>query len=227
MLIEIQQLSVALAVLVPGFVFTGIQRSFRPKKFESDYHWFVYSLIWSIFLNLTVGSVAAFLILDIGSAQMNQVGAKLGSVELRFAIIYIAVLYAVSSLSAIAVSHWPNLSFRALLNRFGWTPFAPEKSAWDRFLAKQVPPEKAIWLKISFQSGGTLFGRLRHASAIVSRDKPIEAYLSPVFERLKTGRWAKPCVSGGIDADGTYLRLTEDEIIELYYKDTNWTFVSW
>ena len=72
--IDLQQLAVALIMLVPGFITTSIQKVFAPRRFSSDLHWTISSLLLALTLNLFV--LLPFILISIVSRFVSVPSPK-------------------------------------------------------------------------------------------------------------------------------------------------------
>ena len=222
---DLQQWLVLLIMLVPGFIVTGIQRGFRPKLFATQFDWFATSVLYGISLNAVF---LIFLLIVVPGAKaltVDNVSNQLKTLKFSWIAFYFFGLYLLSLVMGSLSGKWPAIGLRAVLNRFGITQYGEHSSVWARVFDKQVPSSKnAIWVKISMGSAPQIFGRLRHSSAQVEQDKPIEVYISPYYELTDKG-WKRPSLSSdGEVSNGIYLKITDENSVEFFFRDQEWEF---
>ena len=222
--INVQQLLVSLFLLVPGFISTEIQKSYTPKKYETDFHWVVSSLLTSLVLN----AILIFLILLFGDyridTKLTEVSSLAKEISLLIVGLYIFVLYGVSVLWGILSGAYPLLGLKAFLNHFGIVPYAQNPSVWDRIFEVRRPKDRPItWLKFN-QGNAVYLAHLCHSSTHVEMDKSFEIYVDRVH-RHENNKWV-PLGFGQnpdhIPCDGLYFRITPESFIELYFQNKSW-----
>jgi hypothetical protein len=120
---------------------------------------------------------------------------------------------------------WQTIGLGAIVNRLGISPYGEHSTMWARVFDKEAPSGRdAIWVKISMGDANPIFGRLRHSSARVEQDKPIEVYISPYYE-LTTEGWKRPSLErDGEESDGIYLKITDETSVEFFFRDKGWDF---
>jgi len=223
---EPQQWLVVLFMLVPGFIVTSMQRGFRPRRFATQFDWFVTSILYGISLNAAASIILLIAVCNYQEMTVDQVSTQFRGLRITWILWYFVVLYLLAVLWGIITGRWQTIGLRAIANRLGITPYGEHGSVWARVFDKQVPASKeAIWVKIRLGGGTTIFGRLRHSSAIVEQDKPIEIYISPYYELSGEG-WKRPSLQQGIGAsDGIYLKITHEYSVEFFFRNRDWKFL--
>ena len=221
--IGLQQLAVALIMLVPGFITTSIQKAFMPRRFGSDLHWTVSSLMIALVLNLLV--LFPFVLMwrpKIFGLTLKGV-SQIDDITVTVVLVYTLILYAAAVLLGFLLGSFPKLRLRALLNKAGVTGFAPDPSVWDRIFSKRRPPDRPItWLCLRLGDGHALLGHLRHSSEYIDMDKPFEVYLEHPYE-WKDKHWVRlESHSIGAKADGIYTRVLPEQVVEFYFAKEGW-----
>ena len=214
--INVQQLLVALVMLVPGFIATGVQRAFLPKRFSSDLQWVVHSLLLAAFLNGLV--LSAFLINDSSylSLSVEDLTVKLKQVKVETVAFYLLALYSGGAIWGALSGAIPKLGLRAMLNQFGIVSYSEDPSVWHRLFVKQRPTSRPkTWVQLGLDDGRTILGHLCHGSEHIDKDQPFEIYLDEVH--VRSGPIWEP-----IAGDGMYLRLNPDQPAELHFKPVGW-----
>ncbi len=229
MFADLQQWLALLIMLVPGFIVTSIQRGFRPKRFATQFDWLATSVLWGVSLNamvlVLIVLTIALTIADYRVLTIEEVGRRFRDFKIAWLVWYFVSLYFLSAIWGIILGKWPVLGLRAILNRLGITSYAEQSSVWDRIFDKQVPADKrAVWVRIRLTEGATMFGRLRHSSARVEQDKPIEVYVSPCYELTADGWKRASLLKGDEISDGIYLKIINEHSVEFFFKDRDWTF---
>ncbi len=223
--IGLQQLLVALFMLVPGFITTSIHRAFSPKRFSSNLHWTVASLIVALVLNGVLILPFLFGVQTVSwSSPLEGVIISLQEVSLRVALTYVLILYSLSTALGFVLGFFPQLNLRRLLNRFGLVSFAEHPSVWDRILAIRPPSDRPVtWLRIKLNDDRMILGHLRHCSEHIDKDQPFEIYLLNPHE-CKGDRW-KPldAIQPDMKVDGMYARLCHDQVAEFFFTKKDWT----
>lgn len=222
---DLQQWLVLLVMLVPGFIVTSIQRGFRPRRFATQFDWFASSILYSIYLNAVVFIFWLLAVPDGQALTIDGVSKQFGSLKITWLLWYLAALYIIAVIWGAITGRWQTIGFRAIANRLGITQYGEHGSVWARVFDRQVPARKgAIWLKICLEGGTTIFGKLRHSSARVEQDKPIEVYISPYYELTNEG-WKRASLPKGDEiSDGIYLKIINEHSVEFFFKDRDWTF---
>ena len=222
---NLQQWLVLLIMLVPGFIVTSIQRGFRPRRFATQFEWLSTSLLWGVSLNAIVLVLIVLTIADYKALTITDVCRLFRDFKIAWLVWYFISLYSLSAICGIIIGKWPVLGLRSILNRLKFTPYAEHSSVWDRIFDEQGPAyKKAVWVRIALVEGATMFGRLRHSSAIVEQDKPIEVYVSPCYELTSEG-WKRVALPHGDEkSDGIYLKITDDQSVQFFFKEIDWTF---
>ncbi len=223
MSINVEQLIVGLIFLVPGFISTSAERIFQPRRFKSAYDWTSSSLIRSIVLNLLVLSVALSIFICAGwlppeilFLKVKDISQYSTRISLGETLLYIGGLYLVSAISGALIGIYPELTLRALANRFSLTSLGEADSVWKGIKAHERQQGKRYtWIKVSCKEGKTYFGRLKRASAIVEQEKPIELFLRPAYELHQSQLKQLTCM--GLQADGLYIRLQAADTVEFYF----------
>lgn len=220
---DLPQWLALMIMLVPGFIVTSVQRGFSPKKFPTQFDWIVSSILHGIFLNaLVLAGLVLFYVKDF-SITLCEVRTQLPAFKVEWVLWYFAVLYFLAVVFGFVFGNWPQLQLRSILNRMEITRFSEHSSVWDRIFDKWVPENrKAIWVKSRLDDGSVIFGRLRHSSANVFQDKPIELYVSPYFELTPNGLGKTALPSGGPTSDGIYLKLTNEQYVQFFFKSDAW-----
>ena len=223
---DLQQWLVLLVMLVPGFIVASIQRGFRPRRFATQFDWFVTSILYGISLNAAALIILLIAVYNYQELTIAQVSAQFLTLRITWILWYIVALYLLAVLWGIITGRWQTIGLRAIVNRLGITPYGEHGSVWARVFDKQVPAnKKAIWVKICLGGGTTIFGRLRHSSALVEQDKPIEVYISPYYELTSEG-WKRASLQQGIAvSDGIYLKVTDEHSVEFFFQNSDWTFL--
>ena len=224
MSINFEQLVVCLIFLVPGFISTTTEKIFQPRRFESSYSWTASSLLRSIGLNVfgisILLSLSRFGVISsvIFSSKIEDVSAIITKLSLDDVFSYIIGLYIFSVIWGMFIGIFPKLTLRAQANRLKLTSLGRHSSVWRRIRDEQRPRDRPhTWIKMHSKNGKVIFGRLRHSSSIIHQDKPVELYLKPVYEILEN----RLCLLGymGQQADGIYVRLGTEDIVEFYFTD--------
>ena len=225
MSVNLQQLLVALVMLVPGFIVTRIQRGFRPTRFPSQFEWFVSSILHGVVLNAALLFAVLWFVPDYRSTTLLDASEKLQKLSVQGAVFYLTVLYLFAVAWGAVSGRFSFLELRAITNRLGLTPYAEHSSVWARIFDKQVPANRsAIWIRFDGDDGAQCLGRLRHSSEVVELDKPIELYLSPLYvfsdesESWDISRLSKT----GEKSDGCYMRLTSDSAAQFLFREQDW-----
>ena len=223
MSINLQQLLVALVMLVPGFIVTRIQRAFRPRRFSSQFEWFVSSILHGIVLNAVLVIALLWFVPGYRAITLIEASVRLKQLAIPDVALYLAVLYLVAGIWGAISGMFSFLELRALANRFGLTRYAEHSSVWARIFDVQVPDDrKTTWLRFDGGNSEQFFGRLRHSSEIVEQDKPIEVYFAPLY-RLVGDQWQPVILSGTPEkCDGCYMRLTHENSIQFFFRDSEW-----
>jgi hypothetical protein len=221
--IGLQQLAVALIMLVPGFIATSIQKAFAPRRFSSDLHWTVSSLMIALILNLVV--LFPFILIwrpKVFGFTLKAV-SQIDDITITVVLIYVLILYAVAIALGALLGFFPKLRLRAVLNSAGLTGFAQDPSVWDRIFSKRRPPDRPItWLCLRLGDGHVLLGHLRHSSEYIDMDKPFEVYLEDPYE-WKDKHWIRlETHSLGARADGIYTRILPEQVVEFYFAKKDW-----
>jgi len=223
--INLQQLLVALFLLVPGFISTEILKSFLPKKYETDFQWVVSSLLISIVLN----ALLVFLFFMFGEyqrgtkiAEASAIAKEIGFSELG---LYILSLYGLALLWGTLSGVFPNLGVKGLLNRYKLIPYARNPSVWDRVFEVRRPRNRPVtWLKYKIDEKIYL-AHLCHSSTHIDMDKSFEIYVNKVHF-YENNSWVPLSVSSNskdILCDGMYLRMVPERIVELYFTAKEWS----
>ena len=222
--IGLPELLVALFMLVPGFVATSIHRAFSPKRFSSDLHWTVASLLIALALNgflllpfLFVGKAVSL------DSPLSGVASSLVSIPVGLALTYIVLLYLSSVVLGFALGFFPALSLRRLLNRAGLISFAEHPSVWDRILGIRRSADRPVtWLRFKSDDGRIILGHLRHCSEHIDKEKPFEIYLLSPHE-WNGSHW-KPVDASHPDLrlDGMYARLSPTQVVEFFFTGEGW-----
>jgi hypothetical protein len=229
MSINLEQLIVGLVFLVPGFISTTAEKIFQPLRFESAYEWTSSSLVRSIGLNvlgitvLLCLSWAGFVPSEIFSSNIETFNNVVKRLPLSSVLSYILWLYIVSAIWGSLIGIYPKLTLRSQANRLKLTSLGSHDSVWRRIKEIQRPEDRPVtWIKISLINGKVIFGRLRHASAIIEQDKPVELFLKPAYEVHNDNLRQLRCM--GQQTDGIYLRLGTADIVEFYFStETSFT----
>ncbi len=220
--VNLQQLVVALIMLVPGFIGTNIQKAFSARRYASDFEWVVKSLLVAIVLN---GITLIFFIRLFGydhiTNPIGQVPSLANSIRIVDVFYYLGSLYLSSILYGFSLGLYPNLQLTAILNRLKLTNVGREESVWNTIFRKHRPEDrKATWLKIKESNELVIIGRLRHSSVNVDMDLPFEIYMNKVHYQSDDGRYV-PYAS-----DGMYLRLMPNQQAEILFKEEDWSPVT-
>ncbi len=212
--INLQQLIVALVILVPGFISSGIYRLFLTRRFESDFTYVVKSLLISIVLNfITLG---IFIYAEsYENLSVSELSEEIKTLKLSDLINYFVLLYGASILHGFLVGRVWFFNLQLLLERFEIIRSKGEDSVWISALHKYSNKRKKnIWVKIT-SDDQIVFGRLRRSSEFVDHDSAFEIYLINTYRLRKNT--LKP-----MDNDGLYLRLNPDQITEIFYREKDW-----
>ena len=223
MSINLQQLLVALVMLVPGFIVTRIQRAFRPRRFSSQFEWFVSSILQGVVLNAVLIITLFWFVPDYRVMTLLEASSRLKQLAIQDVAFYLTALYLFAVIWGAISGRFPFLELRALANRFGLTRYAEHSSVWARIFDVQVPNNrKATWLRFDGGNSEQFFGRLRHSSEFVEQDKPIEVYFAPLY-RLVDDQWQHVSLSGTPEqCDGCYMRLTPENTIQFFFRALEW-----
>ncbi len=223
--VDLQQLAVALLMLVPGFITTAVQRAFAPRRFTSDTHWVVSSLLVALPLNLLI--LVPFLLVGlpaVGALRLKDLPQIAQNATAGAALIYLLLLYVLSLVVGLMLGRFPVLRLRALLNRSGLVAFAQHPSVWDRIFEVRQPSDRpAAWLCVRFDSGRTILGHLRNSSEHIDKEQPFEVYLEEPHE-WQYGRWV-PLETAAMlrgRADGVYTRILPTQVVEFYFAPIDW-----
>jgi hypothetical protein len=223
--VDFQQLAVALIMLVPGFITTSIQRAFAPRRFASDAHWVVSSLLIALPLNFL--AMLPFWVMHLPAAatlRLRDLPESARNVSAGAALTYVLVLYSLALVVGLLVGRFPGLRLRALLNRARVVSFAEHPSVWDRIFDVRRPKDRpTTWLCIRAEHGKLVFGHLRNSSEHIDRQHPFEIYLEQPHEWLY-GRWVPMEIDAPLrrKADGVYLRILPAQLVELYFVADGW-----
>lgn len=223
MSVNLEQLIVGLLFLVPGFISTAAEKTFQPRRFNTAYEWTSSSLVRSIGLNI-LGIIFIVLLSKLGLISSEVLPLKIQNIDegirqLPFYAVffYIIGLYLFSAVWGSVIGIYPQLTLRALANKLKLTSLGRHHSVWRRIKDVQRPKERPYaWIKIHLHNEKILFGRLRHASAIIEQDKPIELFLKPVYEVHQDQIFQPTCM--GQNSDGVYVRLRDADIVEFYFN---------
>ena len=217
MSIDLQQILVALVMLVPGFIVSNIQRTFISKRFETDFQWVVSSLLIAIMLNAAAMAVFITIKTEISDLTLKALSEEIIKVKLFTVLIYFAALYFTSVVVGLILGIFPNLQVRTLLNKLKLTSLGSDPSVWNRIFRMQRTKERPItWLKIKLDEHRTILGHLKHSSERVDMDAAFEVYLNEIYD-VKTDGSLTPA-----KMDGLYLRLNPDQPAEIYFKTRDW-----
>jgi len=223
MSIDFEQMLVLLVLVIPGFIVTSMHRAFGTKSYENQFEWFVVSVIQSIFLNIL--TLMFFVNLNlIHIVNYEEAIKKLPQVPIDQLLFYIFSVYLVGAVWGAVTGKWQQTSLRSLAKALKITKYAPNPSVWDRLFEVQIPEGKErIWVYTKAADATEIFGRLRHSSEIVAQDKPIELYISPYFVKTN-GDWHIPSMSSNENcSDGIYIKLTDEQYIQFYFKGDDWS----
>lgn len=223
MSIDLEQALVLLVLVIPGFIVTSMHRAFGIKIYGAQFEWFVVSVAQSIFLNfVTLVVFVSFDLIQISTYE--EVIKKLPKTSIDELLIYILSVYFVGAIWGGITGKWQQTSLRSLANFLKITKYAPNLSVWDRLFDVQVPDgKKRIWVYTKTSDSTEIFGRLRHSSEIVSQDKPIELYISPYFVKVND-QWERPSIlSADNFSDGIYIKLTDEQYMQFYFKGDDWS----
>ncbi len=222
---NLQQWLVLMVMLVPGFIVTSIQRGFRPRRFATQFDWFVTSVLYGIGLNAACLILLLLVVPGYKALNVVDVFNQIQTLNVLWIALYFCGLYIISVICGGLTGKWQIIGLRAIANRLGITPYAEHSSVWARLFDKQVPSERdAIWVKISIGNAIPIFGRLRHSSAWIEQDKPIEVYISPYYELTKDG-WKPASLERDREgSDGIYLKITNETSVEFFFRDQEWEF---
>ena len=222
--INVQQLLVSLFLLVPGFISTEIQKSYSPKKYETDFQWVVSSLL----ISLVINAMLIFIILLFSEFRIDTKLSEVSSLDDEISLftvgIYVFLLYGFSVLWGILSGAYPLFGLKAFLNHFGIVPYAHNPSVWDRIFEVRRPKERPVtWVKFN-QCNEVYLAHLCHSSSHVEMDKSFEIYVDRVH-RHECNKWVPYGFgqnSDHIPCDGVYFRITPESFIELYFQNINW-----
>ncbi len=220
---SVEQLIVALLLLVPGFFLTAAEEVFQPRRFSTTYHRTVASLLWSLIINLIALLLYAWLseAIQLGSSA-SQLKEAVHDQPATHWLAYLGGVYVFSILVGTLLGLFPQCRPRHIANRIGLARVSSHDSVWNAIFGKQRPSNKPItWLKVSRKNGPTFFGHLRHSTARVDLGRPIEIYLSPVF--VENNGVLMPAEGAmGASAEGVYLWLEASTSVEFYFADAAW-----
>ncbi len=220
---NLQQWLVLMVMLVPGFIVTSIQRGFRPRRFATQFDWFVTSVLYGITLNAACLILLLLVVPGYKTLNVIDVFNQIQTIKVLWIVLYFCGLYILAVVWGGLTGKWQIIGLRAIVNRLGITPYGEHSSVWDRLFDKQVPSGRdAIWVKISMGDADPIFGRLRHSSAWVEQDKPIEVYISPCYELTKEGWKPTSLAREGEESDGIYLKITNETSVEFFFRDQAW-----
>jgi len=216
--INLQQLLVALVMLVPGFIASEIQKLLFTKRYSSDLVWVVKSLLTAIVLNgLTLSVALVFSSYQLDKITVAEVSKIIQNISIQVLIIYFGTLYLLSAVYGFLVGRFPGLRLPNVFIKLGFTQISDEDSVWKGALKKYRSSEKPnIWLKIAVTDSRTIFARLKHSSQYVDFDSPFEVYVKHIHNVLPDGSME------AVEADGMYLRLNPEQVAEVFYKPKQW-----
>ncbi len=216
--INLQQILVALVMLVPGFIATNIQRAFISRKFSSDFEWVVKSLLIALTVNaIMLFSVLIFIDPELLKLSTKDISDRMLTINGSSVGLYLLILYTASIIYGFITGKFPILQLRAILSKWGIISLGTDQSVWNRFLDKQRPPDKrSVWLKIKLDEKKTIFGQMKHSSEFISMDEAFEVYLSHVCSAGEDGSLTP------LSMDGLYMRIKTDQPAEVYFRKVGW-----
>lgn len=224
---DLQQWLILLIMMVPGFIVTYIQRGFRPKRFTTQFGWLANSILWGVSLNAIMVTLIVLTTTDYRVLTIADVGSQFQDLKIAWLVYYFIVLYSLSTICGIIIGRWPVLGLRPILNRFKITPYGEQSSVWSGIFEIEVPTDKkATWVRISLGEGATVFGRLRYVNERVLQDKPIEVYVSPCYELTADEGWKRTALPHRDEkSDGMYLKITDKQSVQFFFKEESWAFL--
>jgi hypothetical protein len=217
----LQGFLIAVLGILPGFVpsFVHTLISNQSEELETE-RWLATSIIASMVLNAVVAAVflAWLLPIPLGTDISAFINA-LQKLPVSQLVLYGGSLYAVAVLWGLLRALTPRLNLGELAHRWRLTPISPVQNVFCASLEAAFrtkgnlrlhgKPEQIVpWLRLT-RGNTTILGRLRRSSVKFDGDKPIEAFLSPVYTQ-------NPMETVVIEPpDGLYLRIEASEAVEL------------
>ncbi|MEM7223956.1 MAG: DUF6338 family protein [Pseudomonadota bacterium] len=220
---SIEELLIALFLILPGFVTTLLQRVFHPKLFDSGLEWTAVSLLRSLLLNGVVVLLAILSKEFSAALTLERLKEAVKTTTLGELALYFLGLYLLAALWGVALGRFPALTPQHWARRFKWTTVTRYTSIWNQVIHTRLDRDASLkpWLRLKLKDGREVLGRLRDSSLIVDRDKPIEIFMSPVYHITDKG----PVEIESTDAlqfKGTYFRLEPDTPLDFYVADRGW-----
>lgn len=201
-----------LALLVgPGFIISIMERVVRPKRYASDVEWTLISVLRSMMIMIvSFGALQVsfgFLSIDLHSKLTNWASG----LQLWQCALLIGTTYAFAFLWGIMLCRGEAVSlhrFARWVSKSGTTEF---DSVWQRVFKYESGESSgpAKWIHLRTPTGAETFGRLRSSSIYVEQDKPIEAFISPAYERVNN-RFVAVANFPGATLHGRYVKITDE-----------------
>lgn len=217
----LQGFLIAVLGILPGFVpsFVHTALSNQSEELETE-RWLATSILASMLLNAVVAVIFVVWVLPIPLyTDINAFIDALQKLPVNQLVLYGGSLYAVAVLWGLLRVLTPRLTFGELAHRWRLTPISPVQNVFCATLNAAFRtrgnlrlhgrPEQIVpWLRLT-RGNTTILGRLRRSSVKFDGDKPIEAFLSPVYTQ-------NPRETVTIEPpDGLYLRIEASEAVEV------------
>lgn len=217
----LQGFLIAVLGILPGFVpsFIHTALSNQSEELETE-RWLATSIIASMVLNAIVAMIFLlwFLHIPLNTDVSTFIGA-LKKLPVNELVWYGGSLYAAAVLWGLFRALTPKLNLGSLAHRWRLTPISPVQNVFCATLEAEFRTKKNLrlhgrpeqivpWVRLS-RGNTTILGRLCRSSVKFDGDKPIEAFLSPVYTQT-------PRETAVIEPpDGLYLRIESSEAVEV------------
>jgi hypothetical protein len=217
----LQGFLIAVLGILPGFVpsFVHTVLSNQSEELETE-RWLATCIIASMVLNAVVAMIFLVWVLPIPlDTDISAFIDALQKLPVNKLVLYGMSLYAVAALWGFFRALTPRLNLGELAHRWRLTPISPVQNVFcatleAAFRTKENlrlhgKPEQIVpWLRLT-RGNTTILGRLRRSSVKFDGDKPVEAFLSPIYtQTTRESAVIEP-------PDGLYLRIEASEAAEI------------
>jgi len=186
-----------IAILVPGFIFSGFLSQLVPRRLAGTTETIILGYLTGTAFNYAFCGIPVYLLVT----GKWLAGNELGQILVWFLVTFLVPVLLATLVGAALQKNWPTTIFGFLGLR--WINLIP--TGWDWIFSRTKP----CYVLVTLQSGKLVAGYFGIASMASSDPDRRDLFLEAVYTIPETGPWEEVPGSGGIYIDASQIAYIE------------------